>query len=148
LVDLQKSGNDSQTSKAGDANFGGGTGGDGSRDTGGGNDGHLSGRDHGNGGSRDGRVGVAAGAGVADDRAGGDDGLGDGARAVGDGDGGGLSNSDGAGAVGDGGGGRAVGDVGLDNLSDDGHVARVSHSASGGGEDSSSGELHFDGIKR
>jgi hypothetical protein len=114
---------------------------------------------------------------VADDRAGGDDGLGDGARAVGDGDGGGLevihvsttvpyplndslslvvpsfseaylSNSDGAGAVGDGGGGRAVGDVGLDNLSDDGHVARVSHSASGGGEDSSSGELHFDGIKR
>jgi hypothetical protein len=63
LVDLQKSGNDSQTSKAGDANLGGGTGGDGSRDTGGGNDGHLSGRDHGNGGSRDGRVGVAAGAG-------------------------------------------------------------------------------------
>jgi hypothetical protein len=58
-----------------------------------------------------------------------------------------LSNSDGAGAVGDGGGRRAVGDVGLDNLSDNGDVARVGQGARGGGEDGDSSELHFDGIK-
>ena len=54
-----------------------------------------------------------------------------------------LSHGVGVGAVGDGGGLRAVGDVGLNDLSDDGNV--VGHGASGDGENSGSSELHFVG---
>lgn len=158
LADLQKSGEESKTSKARETDLGGGASGrrgdggrsldrgsrlrgdgdGGSRDRGGdGRDGGIVGRNNGG----DGRAPVGL------DAAGGDDGLGHGAGAVGDGDGGGLSNSDGAGAVGNGGGRGAVGDEGLDNLSDNGDVARVGHGARGGGKDGDSRVLHFDGIK-
>jgi len=90
-------------------------------------------------------------AGVADNNAGGDHGLGDGARAVGDGEGGGLSDGVGLGAVGDLSGLRAVGGVGLDNLGHNGDVGvAVTVSVGGdtnGGSKDDSGELHFDGIK-
>ena len=56
-----------------------------------------------------------------------------------------LSHGVGVGAVGDGGGRRAVGDVGLNDLSDNGNV--VGHGASGDGENSGSSELHFVGIR-
>ena len=64
MVDLQKSDNDSQTSEAGDANLASGT--SRGRGAGGGasgqGDGRLSDGDTGTSGSRDGAVGVAAGA--------------------------------------------------------------------------------------
>lgn len=83
---------------------------------------------------------------VADNSGGGHDGLGDGARAVSDGQGGGLSDGVGLAAVGDLGRARAVGGVDIDNLGGDGDVG-VGSGASGGGNDSSDRELHFDGIK-
>lgn len=79
--------------------------------------------------------------------AGGDDGLGDGARAVGDGQGGGLSDGVGLVAVGDLSGLRAVGDVGGDDLSDDGHVAVGVGRDAGNGKSGDGGELHLDGIR-
>lgn len=90
---------------------------------------------------------ASAGASVADNRAGGDDGLCNGARAVSDGDGRRLSDSPGGRTMGDSGGRRAVGDIRLDDLGDNGHVAGVGNGASGGSENGDSGELHFDGIK-
>lgn len=88
-------------------------------------------------------------AGVADHRAGGGDRLGDSARAVGDGEGSSLSHGVGAATVGDLGRSRAVGDVGLDDLSNDGDVAGggEGRGASGSSEDDGSGELHLVGIK-
>lgn len=96
-----------------------------------------------------GNAGRLRSAGVADNGAGGGHRLGDGARAVSDGQGGGLSDSVGGAAVGDLGRAGAVGDVGLDDLSDNGDVALgvVSRGASGGSESDGSGELHLDGIK-
>lgn len=88
---------------------------------------------------------------LAVDLRGGDDGLGDGARAVGDGEGGGLSHGVGLVAVSDLGGLRAVGDVGLDDLGDNGDglvLVAVGQSTGGRSQDSGSdGVLHLVGIK-
>lgn len=158
MVDLQEEGG--QTGETGNtreaSDLGGTGGGNGRRGLGGlltrGRNGGASGL----GNTRDGAVGVGRRrrdsgglsglrAVVADDGGGGDHGLGDGARAVGDGQSGGLSDRVGLVTVGDLGGSRAVGDVGLDDLSDDGNVL-VSHGASGGKGESES-VLHLDGIR-
>ena len=83
---------------------------------------------------------------MADNRAGGDDRLGDGARAVSDGESGGLSDGPGLGAVGDLSRTRAVGGVDVNDLGGDSDVA-VGSGASGGGKDSGDSELHCGGIK-
>lgn len=60
-----------------------------------------------------------------------------------------LSDGVGLAAVGDLGSEGAVGDVGLDDVGDDGDVARrnVDGRDADGGESDSSGELHFVGIR-
>ena len=166
VADLQEGSESQETSKASarDGHGLGSTGGGGRGDSGGSSraGGGRGRNDHGDAagglvsqggvlvrGNNRGDAGRLRSAGVADNGAGGGDRLGDGAGAVGDGQGGGLSDSVGGAAVGDLGRAGAVGDVGLDDLSDNGDVALgvVSRGASGGSENDGSGELHLDGIK-